>query len=33
MLTLNSVLCSELAVKLVNEPFITASDDKDEWAL
>lgn len=27
------VLCSELAVKLVNEPFISANDDKDEWAL
>lgn len=28
-----SVLCGELAVKLVNEPFITATDDKDEWAV
>ena len=28
-----SVLCSELAVKLVNEPFISANDDKNEWAL
>jgi hypothetical protein len=28
-----SVLCSELAVKLVNEPFIKATDNKDEWAL
>jgi len=27
------VLCGELAVKLVNEPFISATDDKDEWAL
>ncbi|KAI4941755.1 hypothetical protein J4E86_010266 [Alternaria arbusti] len=27
------VLCGELAVKLVNEPFITATDDKDEWAV
>ncbi|KAI4654609.1 uncharacterized protein J4E79_008483 [Alternaria viburni] len=27
------VLCGELAVKLVNEPFITATDDKNEWAV
>ncbi|KAI4928955.1 hypothetical protein J4E85_005577 [Alternaria conjuncta] len=27
------VLCGELAVKLVNEPFITATDNKDEWAV
>ncbi|KAH6622436.1 Pep3/Vps18/deep orange family-domain-containing protein [Boeremia exigua] len=27
------VLCSELAVKLVDEPFITAADDREEWAL
>ncbi|OSS45444.1 hypothetical protein B5807_10280 [Epicoccum nigrum] len=27
------VLCSELAVKLVDEPFISATDDKEEWAL
>jgi hypothetical protein len=30
---MNSVLCGELAVKLVNEPFISATDDKDEWAV
>jgi hypothetical protein len=29
----NSVLCSELAVKLINEPFIKSTDDKEEWAL
>lgn len=28
-----SVLCSELAVKLIDEPFISAMDDRDEWAL
>jgi hypothetical protein len=28
-----SVLCSELAVKLIDEPFISALDDKEEWAL
>ncbi|KAF2114957.1 Pep3/Vps18/deep orange family-domain-containing protein [Lophiotrema nucula] len=27
------VLCSELAVKLIDEPFISASDDTEEWAL
>jgi hypothetical protein len=27
------VLCSELAVKLIDEPFINATDDKEEWAL
>ncbi|KAH7390469.1 Pep3/Vps18/deep orange family-domain-containing protein [Pyrenochaeta sp. MPI-SDFR-AT-0127] len=27
------VLCSELAVKLINEPFISATDNKEEWAL
>ena len=33
LLTLCSVLCSELAVKLIDEPFIGATDDKEEWAL
>jgi hypothetical protein len=28
-----SVLCSEMAVKLIDEPFISATDDKEEWAL
>ncbi|EAT83306.2 hypothetical protein SNOG_09114 [Parastagonospora nodorum SN15] len=27
------VLCSELAVKMIDSPFITSSDDKGEWAL
>jgi len=27
------VLCGEMAVKLINEPFIKATDDKAEWAL
>ncbi|KAH7116985.1 Pep3/Vps18/deep orange family-domain-containing protein [Dendryphion nanum] len=27
------VLCSELAVKLIDEPFVSATDDKEEWAL
>jgi len=29
----DSVLCGEMAVKLINEPFIKATDDKAEWAL
>lgn len=29
----NSVLCSELAVKMIDSPFIKSSDDKGEWAL
>jgi hypothetical protein len=33
MLTRCSVLCSELAVKLIDEPFVSAMDDKLEWAL
>jgi hypothetical protein len=28
-----SVLCSEMAVKLIDEPFISATDDKEEWTL
>lgn len=26
-------LCSEMAIKRVDEPFVTAADDKDEWAI
>jgi hypothetical protein len=29
----DSVLCSEMAVKLIDEPFIKNSDDREEWAL
>lgn len=32
-LMLCSVLCSEMAIKQIDEPFITAADDKNEWAL
>ena len=28
-----SVLCSEMAVKQIEEPFITAADDPREWAI
>jgi len=27
------VLCGESAVKMVDEPFVTGSDDLEEWAL
>ncbi|KAF2273809.1 uncharacterized protein EI97DRAFT_460742 [Westerdykella ornata] len=27
------VLCSEMAVRLIDEPFVSASDDREEWAL
>lgn len=28
-----SILCSEFAVKAIDQPFIGPEDDKDEWAL
>ena len=28
-----SVLCSEMAVKLIDEPFVSEADNKGEWAL
>jgi hypothetical protein len=28
-----SVLCSEMAVKMIDAPFITRADDREEWAL
>ncbi|KZF22540.1 hypothetical protein L228DRAFT_229679 [Xylona heveae TC161] len=27
------ILCSEYAIKLIDEPFITPADDRNEWAL
>lgn len=33
MLIFCSVLCSEMAVKLVDEPFVSATDNLEEWAL
>ncbi|KAF2474245.1 uncharacterized protein BDR25DRAFT_332370 [Lindgomyces ingoldianus] len=27
------VLCSEMAIKLIDQPFISAMDDREEWAL
>lgn len=28
-----SVLCSDLAVKQIDEPFVLSSDDRNEWVL
>ena len=27
------VLCSEMAVKMIDEPFVTAADNKADWAV
>ncbi|KAG9537561.1 hypothetical protein KCU79_g20622, partial [Aureobasidium melanogenum] len=27
------VLCSEMAVKRIDEPFVAASDNKNEWTI
>jgi hypothetical protein len=29
----HSVLCSEMAVKMIDEPFIAEGDNREEWAL
>ncbi len=29
----SSILCSEFAIKRIDEPFVRDSDDKNEWAL
>jgi len=28
-----SILCSDYAIKRIDEPFVTAADDLSEWAL
>jgi hypothetical protein len=28
-----SVLCSDMAIKQIDEPFVSAKDDVDEWIL
>lgn len=33
MLTQNSILCGDLAIKLTEEPFISHNDDTAEWAI
>jgi hypothetical protein len=29
----SSVLCSDMAVKQIDEPFVAASESRDDWAL
>lgn len=29
----NSILCGDLAIKLIEEPFISNTDDNAEWAI
>lgn len=29
----NSILCSEYAIKRIDEPFVKENEDKEEWAL
>lgn len=29
----NSILCSDFAIKRIDEPFVTSADDINEWAL
>ena len=28
-----SILCGDFAIKLIDEPFVSDTDDKEEWAL
>ena len=32
-LCVNSILCSEYAIKRIDEPFVKDNEDKEEWAL
>lgn len=29
----HSILCSDYAIKRIDEPFVTVEDNKGEWAL
>jgi hypothetical protein len=29
----NSILCSDFAIKRIDEPFVLPTDDRNEWAL
>jgi hypothetical protein len=33
MCDVNSILCSDFAIKRIDEPFVLATDDRNEWAL
>lgn len=28
-----SILCSDFAIKRIDEPFVTSADDRNEWGL
>jgi hypothetical protein len=30
---MHSILCSDFAIKRIDEPFVLPTDDKNEWAL
>jgi hypothetical protein len=32
-LTSGSILCSDFAIKRIDEPFVLPTDDRNEWAL
>lgn len=29
----NSILCGDIAIKSIEEPFLTETDDQEEWAI
>jgi hypothetical protein len=33
MCDVNSILCSDFAIKRIDEPFVLETDDRNEWAL
>lgn len=33
MMRSNSILCGDLAIRLIDEPFISHTDDNAEWAI
>jgi len=33
LLVNHSILCGEFAIKIIDEPFVSETDDVDEWAL
>jgi hypothetical protein len=33
MCAVNSILCSDFAIKRIDEPFVLPTDDRNEWAL
>ena len=33
IIRLHSILCGDLAIKSIDEPFVTDDDDTEEWAI